>query len=114
MVETTPYHLLNPLGWYRRLFPDFDDDTVGVVFTACVARILYLYHGRPQHLATPFPAISKSIAPSNQRLAAFGYSHLAGIVIGKLARSGRSIGPTVLLHFGAAASTDFLTSSWWR
>ncbi len=39
---------------------------------------------------------------------------VAGIVLGRLALAGRSILPTVWLHFAVAGVMDFLTSDWWR
>ena len=39
---------------------------------------------------------------------------IAGLVLGRIALSSRSIFPGVLLHFMVAGTMDFLTSSWWR
>ncbi len=39
---------------------------------------------------------------------------IAGLVLGKLSYSGKSIYPTVLLHFGVAFIMDFFSSLWWR
>ncbi len=39
---------------------------------------------------------------------------IAGLVLGRIALSSRSIFPGVLLHFMVAGTMDFLTSTWWR